>query len=90
MMKLLTLSSVMTTSSKLERVKEGRKIIMQRCERKYYGNAIIKEAFLRYDEISMKSTAFLKGIVKIEGPTLADSNIRTLLMILFSWSLPIM
>ncbi len=49
------------------------------CDLKYYGNAIINEAFFYSEEIYMKSTAFLKGIVNIEGPTLAVRRIRTLL-----------
>lgn len=66
----------MTTSSKPDKLKQGLKIIMHRCERKYSGKVKLKEALC--EDNSMKSTAFLKGTVKVGGPTLAVSNILTL------------
>lgn len=89
-MKLLTLSIVIIIYYKLERVKQGLRIITQRWERRYYGKAIINEAFLYSEEISIKSTAFLKGTVNIEGPTLAVRRILTRLTVSLTWSVPMM
>ena len=66
---------------RFESVKQGLKIITQRWDRRYSGKAIINEAFLYSEDIYIKSIAFLKGTVNIEGPTLAVSNILTLFMV---------
>ncbi len=38
----------------------------------------------------MKSTAFLKGMVKMEGPTLAERKILIRLTTSLTWSWPMM
>jgi hypothetical protein len=89
-MNLLIRRSVIIISSKFDKAKAGRKIKMHLCDLKYSGKAIMKGDFFYSDEISMKSTAFLKGTVKIDGPTFAASSILIFLICSLNCYSPIM
>jgi hypothetical protein len=73
---------------KLANEKQGLRIIKHLCDLKYYGNAIINGDLFYNDEIYIKSTAFLNGIVNIDGPILADNYILALLTVLFNCYYP--
>ena len=72
-MKVFTLSKDIKTSSRLAKEKQGLNIMKHLCERKNSGKAYIKGDFFSADDIYIKSIAFLKGIVKTDGPIFADS-----------------